>query len=284
MISATVALVLASALIEDPCDPAGRSCPTPFGAAGTLLLTDECALLDTGNGQQFLITEIGSFNNGDEVWVSGTLLAFCPAVCGPINGCIPGNFIGKPFRGCGTLQLGPQSCSVFVADSGEGFFLANEESFTLGDRVYVEGGIDLQSPFCQPFAAPGLQGNTIEACFEVCGTLSIGPQSCEVVIAEGQSYAVANYEGFEFGDEVFVSGKLNRESFACFPIPYPAIENNSIGTCPAVAADLNNDGMVDGADLALLLSNWNNRGPGDLNGDGFVNAADLAILLGAWTI
>ncbi len=49
-------------------------------------------------------------------------------------------------------------------------------------------------------------------------------------------------------------------------------------------ADINEDGGVDAADLALLLGNW---GPcpgcaADLNQDGEINAADLALLLGAW--
>jgi hypothetical protein len=49
--------------------------------------------------------------------------------------------------------------------------------------------------------------------------------------------------------------------------------------------DLNGDGVVDGADLGLLLSTWGRcRGcAGDLNEDGQVNAADLGILLSLWT-
>jgi hypothetical protein len=51
--------------------------------------------------------------------------------------------------------------------------------------------------------------------------------------------------------------------------------------CPA---DLNGDGQVDGADLAILLGSW---GPcPDCNADfdlsGMVDGADLAVLLGAW--
>ncbi len=50
-------------------------------------------------------------------------------------------------------------------------------------------------------------------------------------------------------------------------------------------ADLNDDRVVNAADLALLLGAWgpNPGNPADLNGDGVVNAADLAILLGAWS-
>jgi len=48
------------------------------------------------------------------------------------------------------------------------------------------------------------------------------------------------------------------------------------------AADLNGDGVVDGADLGLLLGQWGADGPADLNDDGVVDGADLGLLLGAW--
>ncbi len=48
--------------------------------------------------------------------------------------------------------------------------------------------------------------------------------------------------------------------------------------CPA---DLTHDGVVDAADLALLLGAWGGSS-NDLNGDGIVNGPDLAVLLGAW--
>jgi len=55
--------------------------------------------------------------------------------------------------------------------------------------------------------------------------------------------------------------------------------------CPA--ADLNCDGVVDGADLLILLGQWGECAdpddcPADLNGDGVVDGADLLILLGSW--
>ena len=48
------------------------------------------------------------------------------------------------------------------------------------------------------------------------------------------------------------------------------------------AADLSGDGVVDGADLADLLSQWGGPGTADLTGDGNVDGADLAALLAAW--
>lgn len=52
-----------------------------------------------------------------------------------------------------------------------------------------------------------------------------------------------------------------------------------------VLGDLNGDGIVNGADLALVLGSWGACAgcPADLNGDGVVDGADLAVVLGNWT-
>lgn len=55
------------------------------------------------------------------------------------------------------------------------------------------------------------------------------------------------------------------------------------GSAADTPGDLNCDGVVDGADLGLLLGAWGSPGPGDLNEDGIVDGADLGLLLGAWT-
>ena len=47
-------------------------------------------------------------------------------------------------------------------------------------------------------------------------------------------------------------------------------------------ADLNSDGVVDGADMTILLGSWGESGPGDLDGNGVVDGGDLPRLLGAW--
>jgi hypothetical protein len=46
--------------------------------------------------------------------------------------------------------------------------------------------------------------------------------------------------------------------------------------------DLNGDGVVDGADLTILLGEWGEFGGNDLDGDGRIDGADLTILLGCW--
>ncbi|MEC9232593.1 MAG: dockerin type I repeat-containing protein, partial [Planctomycetota bacterium] len=54
------------------------------------------------------------------------------------------------------------------------------------------------------------------------------------------------------------------------------------GSNSAAAEDLNGDGAIDGADLALLLASWGQPGDADFDGNGAVDGADLARLLGAW--
>jgi hypothetical protein len=52
-------------------------------------------------------------------------------------------------------------------------------------------------------------------------------------------------------------------------------------SAPSNPSDLNDDGVVDGADLGILLGAWG-TGAGDINGDGTTDGADLGVLLGAW--
>ena len=59
---------------------------------------------------------------------------------------------------------------------------------------------------------------------------------------------------------------------------------NTICDC---VGDLNVDGVVNGADLGLMLSSWGPCGtncPYDLNADGQVNGADLGLTLSAWGV
>jgi hypothetical protein len=63
----------------------------------------------------------------------------------------------------------------------------------------------------------------------------------------------------------------------------PRLEITFIPPTPINIADLDRDGIVAGADLAILLSAWMTPSPiADLDNDGTVDAQDLAILLSNW--
>jgi hypothetical protein len=61
------------------------------------------------------------------------------------------------------------------------------------------------------------------------------------------------------------------------------VDLDSVVLRDSCTADLNQDGVVDGADLGILLGEWGTMGSlADLSGDGLVDGADLGSLLGAW--
>ena len=74
----------------------------------------------------------------------------------------------------------------------------------------------------------------------------------------------------------------------CTTIPNPdqadANANGSGDACEYARGDLNLDGIVNAADVPLLLNHWGEVNPpiGDLDGNGFVNAADFARMLANW--
>jgi hypothetical protein len=59
------------------------------------------------------------------------------------------------------------------------------------------------------------------------------------------------------------------------------LNGNFTQCASACPADLNQDNVVNGADLGILLGAWGTAA-GDLNGDGTTNGADLGLMLGAW--
>lgn len=69
---------------------------------------------------------------------------------------------------------------------------------------------------------------------------------------------------------------------------YKIIPATGDGSCiPPLVGDLDRNGVVNGADLGLLLAGWGVCGvpcPGDLDGNGVINGADLGSLLANWSV
>lgn len=82
-----------------------------------------------------------------------------------------------------------------------------------------------------------------------------------------------------------VPAKAAGQTIPYFCEPHCAIGHvgTIVVTSPAPSPDLNGDGLVNGADLATMLSQWGGPGSADIDGSGQVGGPDLATLLGAWT-
>jgi len=128
--------------------------------------------------------------------------------------------------------------------------------------------------FIPPAGAPYSLTPTVENVFPLNspGCTTIGPVTLTFAAAPG-----ANWEL-----EVPVSIHNANLAICCDAI----LKLKAPTPCPpSCGADLNGDGVVNGADLAMLLGAWGtSSGPCvDLNGDGIVDGADLAFLLGSWS-
>jgi hypothetical protein len=64
------------------------------------------------------------------------------------------------------------------------------------------------------------------------------------------------------------------------------VNGNGVPDICECIADLNNDAVVNGADLGVLLGFWGQPPslypPADINGDGLIDGVDLGILLSSW--
>jgi hypothetical protein len=78
--------------------------------------------------------------------------------------------------------------------------------------------------------------------------------------------------------------KRNGSISANTPKNYAGVQG-TVDACPAppCPADIDDSGVVDAGDIAVLLGAWGSaRSEADLDGDNDVDAADLSVLLGAW--
>lgn len=96
----------------------------------------------------------------------------------------------------------------------------------------------------------------------------------------------ANGEVLTSGDSALTPTRVQifvRQNWI-WPFGSVSIDRCRIDVPDPCPGDLDGDGAVNAADLAILLGDWGHdpASDADLTGDGFVNAADLAVLLGAW--
>ena len=137
---------------------------------GRLVQGAECLLFEADGGGRFVLDNVGTFDPGDRVRVTGDLDPSCATTCLEGDGCIQNNTIGactSEFVACGTLVQGVQ-CVLFETADGSRYLLENEGNFGPGDRVRVSGDLD---PECFTVCLEGegcIQNNTITDASDDC--------------------------------------------------------------------------------------------------------------------
>lgn len=204
-----------------------------FAGCGTLQWGPQsCLTFVADAGVSFFLENTGNFFPGAYVYVEGTVVSHS-LLCWPVIGtALEDNTITAAFAGCGTLQRGPQTCVIFAADGGEFYLLEYTDGFVEGDSVYVTGPIVEDSLICEPFVGPAIERNTIQECYNGCGVLGHGPQSCTMFHGDdGRGFVLDEYGDFFIGDRVYVSGPILLDSLACWPVIVDKIEHNIITEC-----------------------------------------------------
>jgi predicted outer membrane repeat protein len=87
------------------------------------------------------------------------------------------------------------------------------------------------------------------------------------------------------GSPRIMDDPLRNNADPSMAIDIGAAERQDPSRTAGLPGDLDGNGKVNGADLAMFLGEWGSSSQmADLNGDCQVDAADLAVLLGGWTI
>jgi hypothetical protein len=109
------------------------------------------------------------------------------------------------------------------------------------------------------------------------------------MVSDVQGWVNASSSNFGWvlrGNEVTLetAKKFDCKDLLGAPSQWPLLTVTYTPAPPPVAGDLNGDGVVDGADLGVLLAAWGGTGPADFTQDGVVDGADLGFLLAKWTV
>lgn len=125
-----------------------------------------------------------------------------------------------------------------------------------------------------------------------CTHLALSGDGRALVVCSGNSSSTVNGYNLESGYtertyRVYPSDAPRAYAIAIASASATDANGNLIpDACETASADLNGDGVVNAADLAMLLNSWGACAAcsADLTGDAVVDAADLALLLNAWMV
>ena len=147
-------------------------CPQPVATHGVLtspLRDPSCIRFEGDNGQAYVLSNYGSSNAGDRIYVEGLVPQNVAAVCAnEMVGQLNVSLIRPGFAGAGTIiNIGGQL--RLETSDGRVYGLQNTGGFGAGSQVYTRGWVDTG------VSPPRISANTIGAPFTAFGRLVGNP-------------------------------------------------------------------------------------------------------------
>jgi len=276
-------------------------------------LVPESIVIGSGGGMVVLFDAIATVTSSrfeDNEGTSGGALGIATSAQGPlptvlVTACeFVGNVAGSS-GGAVQVALPPVQPPVFIDCLFEG------NSAPRGGGASVQGSATFEScEFIANLATTGfgegggitILGTSATVMLENCtlesnealfgGGINVGPATTLLMVDSTVNGNTASVEGG--GVRIAAAATASIEgSTLCDNAPedvlgpWTDLGGNDLECVPPVFGDLDGDGVVDGADLGLLLNAWGacrdpRTCPADLDGDGVVDGADLGLLLNAW--
>jgi hypothetical protein len=211
-----------------------------------------------------------------------------------------GTQVGDGIRVAGSVEVGPEGQLRFIEDLWKFSVCGDMTLACAADDVRFNGAklsLDGCEGTMQTFEATSADLGCIAAAFS--GEETTVSLIGELDVASGATVTLVDHFNNAPGkaaEVVYARGLTVKPGATLVTNGIKVVTRNALiqGTvddmsniCVVVDApdpDVNGDGLVNGIDLAFILTYWGSSAPiADLNDDGIVGGADLTIVLSGWT-
>jgi len=211
-----------------------------------------------------------------------------------------GTQVGDGIRVAGSVEVGPEGQLRFIEDLWKFSVCGDMTLACAADDVRFNGAklsLDGCEGTMQTFEATSADLGCVAAAFS--GEETTVSLIGELDVASGATITLVDHFNNAPGkaaEVVYARGLTVKPGATLFTNGIKVVTRNALiqGTvddmsniCVVVDApdpDVNGDGLVNGIDLAFILTYWGSSAPiADLNDDGIVGGADLTIVLSGWT-
>lgn len=274
--SSLLALAASAALLAAPCTHADQVVLT--SVADNTLIEDPAGAYSCGAAQYFFAGRVGT--NGGSTQRRGAIRFDFSSI--PAGSTITSVSLKLYCSAAGLTTAYTVSLRKMNASWGEG----PSTAFGGGGAPSAEGDVTWLHRFYPNTlwsTAGGQFSSTVSASRSVGGQGYYTWASTAQLVADVQGWLnnpSTNFGWMVQGNETVLQASKRFDSREAGAATRPQL--TVVYTRPN-PSDLNNDGKVNGVDLATLLAAWGTNGAGDINGSGVVDGVDLATMLSSWT-